>query len=105
MTTGDLTGVWAADNGASYYIRQIQDEIWWVGMNGARDLIQSDFPGGLVNCFHPGTDFTNVFRGRITTTGIEGAWADVPRGRNLLLGTLTLGSIIEVGEPTVSISA
>jgi hypothetical protein len=103
MATDDLTGVWIADNGASYYIRQIGNDIWWVGMNGARDGIFGDF-STLVNCIHPGTDFTNVFRGRLTPTGIEGAWADVPRGRNRLSGTLTLGSIIEVGEPAISIS-
>jgi hypothetical protein len=29
----NLTGVWAADDGATYYIRHIGDTIWWSGLS------------------------------------------------------------------------
>ncbi len=90
MPTDDLTGVWSADDGGYYYIRQIQDAIWWVGFSqGWR--------------FHPGVDFTNVFRGHLnqTTNSIEGDWVDVPRGNYLQSGTITL-DLVEVETDTPS---
>ncbi len=27
----DLTGTWSCDDGGSYYLRQIDDNIWWYG--------------------------------------------------------------------------
>jgi hypothetical protein len=76
----DLTGTWVGDDGGLYYLRQIGDALWWLGMSGVggpeRDL---------------GTGFTNVVRGRFRSpTAIEADWADVPRGGKLNSGTLTL---------------
>ncbi len=39
---------------------------------------------------HKGLEFTNVFQGRLSGTSVTGDWADVPRGRTLNSGTLTL---------------
>jgi len=76
----DLTGVWTADDGAVYRLRQLSDNsVWWVGLS---DWTQ----------FHPGSRFTNVFRGSVDDAGtkIEGDWADVPRGTILQHGHLSM---------------
>ena len=70
----DLTGAWRADDGGTYYLRQVEDCLWWAGLSG----------GGS------GQEFTNVAVGRITGEVIELEWADVPRGRILGGGSLTL---------------
>jgi hypothetical protein len=33
-TTGDVTGVWLGNDGGTYYLRQIGDVVWWVGLSG-----------------------------------------------------------------------
>lgn len=71
-----LTGIWQANDGGTYYLRQIGNIIWWNGMSGGND----------------GRTFDNVFRGTITSTTntIAGEWADVPRGTVMGSGTLGL---------------
>jgi hypothetical protein len=71
-----LTGVWQANDGGTYYLRQIENVLWWNGMSGGND----------------GRTFNNVFKGTITsTTGtIIGDWTDVPRGTVMGYGTLSL---------------
>ena len=71
-----LTGVWQANDGGTYYLRQIGNILWWNGMSGGND----------------GRTFDNVFRGTITSTTntIAGEWADVPRGTVMGSGTLGL---------------
>lgn len=78
----DLTGVYTADDGSVYYVRQIGEFLWWAGMSTESELGALDF--------HTGLQFTNVFHGRISGDTIDGEWADVPRGQNLLTGRLTL---------------
>ena len=78
----DLTGVWTADDGALYYLRQTGTRLWWAGFS-------TETPGGTRD-FHKGLQFSNVFQGSITNNKIVGEWVDVPRGRNLNAGTLTL---------------
>ncbi|MFI7027528.1 hypothetical protein ACIBK1_02340 [Microbispora rosea] len=69
----ELTGAWQADDGGTYFIRQIGNELWWLGMS--RDL---------------GAEFLTVFRGTIGPDGINGDWADVSGTRDLSHGTLGL---------------
>ena len=71
-----LTGIWQANDGGTYYLRQIGNVLWWNGMSGGTD----------------GRTFNNVFRGTITptTNTIAGEWADVPRGTVMGSGTLGL---------------
>src|SRR5262249_12455759 len=86
--TGDLlTGIWTADDGGIYYVRQVGGFVWWAGLN-------TESPGGN-NDFQRGLNFTNVFQGRILThtTTIIGEWADVPRGTILQRGELRLGIV------------
>ena len=91
----NLTGAWAAyDPPAVYDIRHLEDNtLWWAGLHS--------------DGFHRGLRFTNVFRGVVTlrrgvdNTGaatVEGLWVDVPRGRNLQQGRLSL-DIVESPPP------
>lgn len=66
----DLTGVWAADDGGTYFIRQIGSEVWWFGDGGA--------------------SFANVAHGRLDDNRIRLEWADVPRGSTRSQGDLVL---------------
>jgi hypothetical protein len=67
--TVNLTGAWHADDVGSYYLRQIGDTVWWLGLS--RDQ---------------GRTFANVFRGTLSGVLIEGAWVDVPLGTDPILG-------------------
>jgi hypothetical protein len=73
-----LTGIWQANDGGTYYLRQVGNTLWWNGMSGGND----------------GHTFDNVFRGTITIESgaitISGEWVDVPRGTISGTGTLSL---------------
>jgi hypothetical protein len=77
-----LTGIWSADDGGLYYLRQLGSSLWWAGMSAQSPLGANDFQQGV--------GFTNVFRGTIAGNTISGEWADVPRGGILQQGVLTL---------------
>jgi hypothetical protein len=60
----DLTGVWTCNDRGTYFIRQIGNDVWWFGR---------------------GSDWANVYRGKMTVGGtlgttvfVIGEWADVP---------------------------
>ncbi|NEO16942.1 MULTISPECIES: hypothetical protein [unclassified Moorena] len=59
-----LTGTWRANDGGTYYIRQVGNELWWYGQSS-----------------NNGRSFSNVFHGYIGQNEVAGNWADVPRGR------------------------
>jgi len=71
-----LTGTWMANDGGMYFLRQIGDTLWWLGLSA-----------GLL---HPGLQFCNVFRASVTGSAVTGDWSDVPRGATSCRGTLTL---------------
>jgi hypothetical protein len=74
----DLTGTWLADDGGVYYVRQLDDVVWWNGMS-SRD----GPPDGL------GQDWNNVGRGVLNDDlTITADWADVPRGQARGRGTI-----------------
>lgn len=76
----NLTGKWIANDGATYFIRQIGDEVWWFG---ARSLQE-------------GTPFSNVFHGSISRNpfsfgnSFQGDWQDVPLGKSGESGKLII---------------
>ena len=78
----DLSGVWTADDGGTYYVREFQNVVWWLGWSptSAHD-------------FHKGTAFSNVFKGAISGNTIAGEWADVPRGQTHGAGSLTVAIV------------
>ncbi|MVN88562.1 hypothetical protein GO986_17645 [Deinococcus sp. HMF7620] len=69
----DMNGVWRSNDGGTYYVRQIGNQVWWMGQS-------SD----------SGKNWTNVFSGIRTGNTVKGTWADVPRGQVRSGGTLTL---------------
>ena len=56
-----LTGTWMANDGGMYFLRQIGDTLWWLGLSG-----------GLL---HPGLQFCNVFHGSVTASAVTGEWS------------------------------
>jgi hypothetical protein len=66
----DLTGTWQDDNGTTYILRQINDNLFW-SMDS-----------------RPGVH--NVFYGVITGNMINGQWADLPDGQKRGNGNLVL---------------
>jgi hypothetical protein len=75
----DISGVWTADDGGTYYVREFQNEVWWLGWSPASS-----------NDFHKGIGFSNVFQGVVSEGTITGEWADVPRGQTLGAGSLKI---------------
>jgi hypothetical protein len=69
----DLTGVWSANDGGTYYVRQIGPHVWWFGDGGS--------------------GFSNVAHGRFEGDHISLNWADVPKG-----GTRGNGKLVLVME-------
>jgi hypothetical protein len=69
----DLSGKWVGDDGGTYYLRQIGDQLYWFGEN---------------NVSNP--RWANVFLGRIQDDRVEGKWTDVPKGQTVGNGTLLL---------------
>lgn len=72
-TSVDLTGVWECDDGGIYYIRQLDNKIWWYGENNSNNPY-----------------FSNVAAGTISGHTISLEWADVPKGATMNSGTLVL---------------
>src|SRR5215207_9967784 len=65
----DLTGAWAGDDDGIYYVRQLDNVVWWNGMS-----TRNGPPTTL------GREWNNVGRGEINNLTIVADWADVPRG-------------------------
>jgi hypothetical protein len=68
-----LTGVWGADDAGTYYVRQIANTVWWLGLS-----------------VDEGRSFANVFRGTLQNGQISGEWSDVPLGQTANSGSLAL---------------
>lgn len=71
--TQDLSGRWTGDDGGTYYLRQIDNTLWWYGESG-----------------DGGSTWTNVFKGEIQGNQIIGEWSDVPKGRINQAGDMEL---------------
>lgn len=69
----DFNGIWKSNDGGTYYVRQIGNDVWWVGMSGDN-----------------GNTWTNVFKGVRNGNTVTGQWADVPRGKVNSGGILNL---------------
>ena len=59
----DLTGRWTANDGGTYYIRQLGAELWWYGESG-----------------DGGNNWSNVLHATLQGNRAVGRWADVPHG-------------------------
>jgi hypothetical protein len=67
----NLTGVWGGSDEGTYYMHQIGDTVWWLGLSNDR-----------------GKTFANVFRGTIQNSIVRGEWADITLGRTRNNGRL-----------------
>ncbi|MGB8907752.1 MAG: hypothetical protein WCC84_03280 [Candidatus Cybelea sp.] len=99
-TAGALSGCWLSDDGMLFFLNQSGNALWWVGFDQGPGLqgqglsVTTVFAGAV----NP-VSTTESKVGGITgppigippvTLGIQGAWADVPRGARSLSGTLVL---------------
>lgn len=78
-----LTGVWSGDDAGTYYVRQTENTVWWLGLS-----------------VDEGRTFANVFRGTIQNGQISGHWADVPLGQTSNAGTLAVSGDAGVQSAT-----
>ena len=69
----DLTGVWNANDGGKYYLRQMANQLYWYGEKSAT---------------HP--RWSNVFYGTVSGSRVNGHWADVPKGQTMSQGIMKL---------------
>jgi hypothetical protein len=69
----DLTGVWDCNDGGTYYLRQLDDILWWFGEPS----------------YEPGV-WSNVATGIISDDIIYLDWSDVPKGSLMNSGYLVL---------------
>jgi hypothetical protein len=69
----DLTGIWEGNDGGTYYLRQLGDELYWFGE------LSPTSPA-----------WSNVFYGRVQFNQVIGEWSDVPKGRANSSGKLLL---------------
>lgn len=69
----NLTGKWTGNDGGTYYVRQIGEEVWWFGENSPTT------PG-----------FSNVAYGHLSGNLLILRWADVPKGQAMNAGILEL---------------
>lgn len=74
----NLTGAWGSEDGGTYYVRQMGNTIWWLGLTRNRAPIM---PAPAVQIPNP----TNVFQGTLTTQSdgsavITGAAVTTPKG-------------------------
>jgi len=69
----NLTGKWNCNDGGSYFIRQIDNELWWYGQSKDN-----------------GKTWSNVFHGHIKGNQIKGKWVDVPQGLTKNSGEIIL---------------
>ncbi len=69
----NLTGVWSANDAGTYYVREIGNTVWWLGVSS-----------------NEGRAFANVFKGTLDSGLLTGEWADVPLGATSGSGALML---------------
>ena len=73
----DLTGDWGSD-GANFYIRQVNDTIWWFAEDSAEEPA-----------------WTSVARGTIEDNTVSVTWVDVPKANATIMGTAVLNVTTE----------
>jgi len=71
--TALLTGAWAANDAGTYYVRQVGNTVWWLGLS-----------------VDEGLSFANVFHGTLQGNQVSGSWADVPLGQTSGMGQITV---------------
>jgi hypothetical protein len=80
---GKLTGKWSINTGEgdTYYLRQVDDEVWWIGES--KD---------------GGKSWTNIGHGHVKGNELTMRWADSPRGSYSGSGTVTFELVTKEGQ-------
>ncbi|HEV2425082.1 MAG TPA: hypothetical protein VGZ29_09680 [Terriglobia bacterium] len=86
----DLNGIWTADTGAVYYVRQIGNDVWWAGF----DPDPFSTVASKSNSFQRGLTSAQVFHGTLSGGTFVGDWAEVPRQTGSTLGQGTLNLVL-----------
>jgi hypothetical protein len=99
----DLTGIWRGQDGSTYYVREFPNEYWdpsGVCRPGEQYCRPAHDYGELKDLGRDimwvglsaddGKSWANVFVGKYNVDRITGTWVDVPRGKAVGSGTLTL---------------
>lgn len=77
ISRGTLTGTWTADDHGTYYVRQVGDTLWWMGLSHDQ-----------------GRSFSNVFCGAVIRNGdkveVVGDLVDLPLGTRRDASQVTL---------------
>ena len=100
--TGALTGVWSGDDGTQYFVKEDGNTVWWVGMDTTPGVhgfglnVTSVFRGGFQLTTLPSPAESNL--APIIGLGINGDWADVPRGTRMGSGTLTFQPVLQLHQ-------
>lgn len=85
LASQSLSGIWHANDGGTYQVRQEGTKVWWFGQSP-----------------NNGRDWQNVFYGTITNDQLVGEWADLPGGTAQSSGMLQLqiqpGRITKLSE-------
>lgn len=73
----DLTGTWTCDDEGTYWLRQVENTVWWMGKSKEEG------------------QWCNLFKGTLTDKGggtweLKGEWADLPTGEARNNGMMTL---------------
>jgi hypothetical protein len=97
----DLTGSWAATDVGTYYVRQIGNTVWWLGLSRDHGLTFASVFRGVVHSggivAHPvgsaGSTSTHAEKASVGPASppvISGQWASLPLGGTQGNGSLTL---------------
>lgn len=68
----DLSGLYLSNNQDKYYLKQIGDSLWWIGINKNNSQVE------------------NIFKGTINGNNITGQWIDSPLKKTIDNGSLKL---------------
>jgi hypothetical protein len=84
----NLTGAWGTEDGGTYYIRRMGNDIWWLGLTRNRDPIM---PNDVPSIPNP----TTFFKGTIAyqpdgTALISGQGVTLPKSGGMAGGDVTL---------------
>ncbi len=67
----DLNGIWRSNDGTIYYLRQVDNNLWWLGENQEQQWF-------------------NLFKGLVIGESVEGEWINTPKSRNRDYGELII---------------
>jgi hypothetical protein len=89
----DLTGIWRGQDGSTYYVREFPNTYYdcppyQYSCGDLKDLGRDIMWVGL--SADDGKSWANVFVGKYNVDRITGTWVDVPRGKTVGSGTLSL---------------